>query len=223
MPSVKHAVIAAAGVGSRLGMNLPKCLVHAGGRCIIDYQLDLLTEVEDVRVVIGFHHERVIEHVNSVRPDVTFVCNHEYAQTTTLQSVYLGAKGLSVPFLVIDGDVILEPHSFRKFLAACDTTMPLTAITPAASTDAIYAMVDSTGSVLQALTRTPNSPWEWPGISYLPPAMIEDKKTFVYQQLEKYLPMPVCPLECWEVDTPEDLARFNRRFSHDRPASERPE
>jgi hypothetical protein len=119
--------------------------------------------------------------------------------------------------------VIPEPESFRNFLAACDQTMPLTAIAPAASTDAVYAVVDSTGSVLKELTRSPNSSWEWPGISYLPPAMIEDKKTFVYQQLERYLPMPVCPLECWEVDTPEDLARVNRQLNHDRTAPERSE
>jgi len=219
MPAIKHAIITAAGIGSRLGMNLPKCLVPVAGRCIIDYQLALLETIEDLRVVIGFRRELVIQHVKTARPDAIFVCNHQYATTTTLQSLYLGTKGLDDPFLVIDGDVIPEPHSFRRFLAACERDMPLTAIAPAASTDAVYATVNSEEGLLTAFTRAPGSPWEWPGISYLPPSMIEDKKTFVYQQLERYLPMKVLPIECWEVDAPGDLVRAAEQLGHDRTVS----
>lgn len=217
MPSIKHVVITAAGIGSRLGMNLPKCLVPVGGKCIIDYQLALLEDIEDVRVVIGFRREQVIQHVKTLRPDAIFVCNHQYATTTTLQSLYLGVQGLKDPFLVIDGDVIPEAASFRKFVDACEGETPLTAIAPAASTDAVYAVVDAEARVVKTLTRT-ESPWEWPGISYLPPAMIEYKKTFVYQQLEKHLPMAAFPLQCWEVDTPGDLARVSQQLTHGRTA-----
>jgi choline kinase len=223
MPSVKHAVITAAGLGSRLGMNIPKCLVPVAGKPIVEYQLELLAEVEDIRVVIGFHREQVIEAVKKVRPDAIFVCNHEYATTTTLQSLFLGVQGLKNPFLVIDGDVIPEPRGFRDFLAACETTVPLTAIAPAVSTDPVYAVVDAAGSTLTGLTRTPGSPWEWPGISYLYPYMIEDRKTFVYQQLQKYLPVPVLPFTCWEIDTPGDLARVSEQLSHDFTTSPRVE
>ncbi|MCX6602679.1 MAG: NTP transferase domain-containing protein [Acidobacteria bacterium] len=207
MPPVKHAVITAAGIGSRLGLNLPKCLVTVAGKRIIDYQLALLKDIEDVRIVVGFHRDHVIQHVKVSRPDAIFVCNHQYASTTTLQSLYLGTRGLLEPFLSVDGDVIFEPESFRNFLGACEKTMPLTAIAPAASTDAVYAEVDSEGPLLRGLTRTPGSSWEWPGLSYLLPSMIENNPTFIYQQLEKVLPMAVCPIKCWEIDTPQDLAR----------------
>lgn len=223
MPAVKHAVITAAGVGSRLGLNIPKCLVEVGGRRIIDYQLALLQDVEDVRIVVGFRRDDVIRHVKTVRPDAVFVCNHQYATTTTLQSLYLGVSSLCDPFLCIDGDVIPEPESFRRFLKACESRMPLTAIARAASTDAVYAVVDSGVTVVKALVRTPDSEWEWPGISYLDPGMIENKKTFVYQQLEKSLPIPVAPLVCWEVDTPEDLARISAELAHVSARSEHPQ
>src|SRR4051812_44980275 len=101
MSIIKHAVITAAGIGSRLGMNLPKCLVAVAGKSIIDYQLALLKEVEDIRIVVGFMQEQVIEHVKALRPDAIFVCNHQYASTTTLQSLFLGAKGLTEPFLAL--------------------------------------------------------------------------------------------------------------------------
>lgn len=222
MQVVKHAVITAAGIGSRLGLNLPKCLVEVGGRPIVDYQLQLLREIEDVRIVVGFHRDDVIRHVKRVRPDAIFVCNHQYATTTTLQSLYLGVNSLREPFLCIDGDVIPEPKTFRGFMGACESRMPLTAIARARSTDAVYAVVDSALSVVQALVRTPASEWEWPGISYLPPEMIEDKKTFVYQQLEKRLPISAYPIECWEIDTPEDLARVVRDFQHGRTTPKSP-
>jgi choline kinase len=212
MPAVKHAVITAAGVGSRLGMNMPKCLVEIGGKRIIDYQLELLRDVEDLRIVVGFRRDDVIRHVKTARPDALFVCNHQYATTTTLQSLYLGVNSLREPFLCIDGDVVPEPESFRRFLTACESSMPLTAISRAASTDAVYAVVDPRVTVVKALVRAPESEWEWPGISYLDPSMVEDKKTFVYQQLEQWLPIPVTPLVCWEIDTPEDLARVSAEF-----------
>jgi len=207
MSPVRHAVITAAGIGSRLGLNLPKCLVPVGGKRVIDYQLALLKDVEDLRIVVGFHRDLVIEHVKATRPDAIFVCNHQYANTTTLQSLYLGTKGLQLPFVSVDGDVIFQPESFRKFLQMCGETMPLTAISPAASTDAIYAEVDSEGTILKGLTRVSGSPWEWPGLSYLCPSMIQDNPTFIYQQIEKFLPMKVCQIKCWEIDTPQDLVR----------------
>lgn len=84
MPTPKHAVISAAGLGSRLELNMPKCLVEIGGRKVIDYQLDLLREIEDLRIVVGFMEEAVISHVREIRNDVLFVRNPDYRTTSTL-------------------------------------------------------------------------------------------------------------------------------------------
>ncbi len=217
MSSAKHAVITAAGLGSRLGMNLPKCLVPVAGQSIIARQLELLQDVEDVRIVVGFQRAEVIAHVKRLRSDVVFVCNHRYADTSVLHSLFLGSKGINEPFIVLDGDVIPERSSFESFKALCTGGRPLTAVCRANSTDPVYADVEATlkGDVasLRSLYREPTSVWEWPGISYLTPSMIEDKNTFVYQQVQRFLPMRAVELQCWEVDTPEDLARVERAFS----------
>ena len=42
MPAVELAVIAAAGLGSRLGAATPKCLVKIDGVTLIERQLELL-------------------------------------------------------------------------------------------------------------------------------------------------------------------------------------
>ena len=220
MSAIKHVVITAAGIGSRLGMNIPKCLVPVANKCIIEYQLALLEDIEDVRVVVGFMKEDVIHHIKKIRSDVIFVCNHQYATTTTLQSLFLGVKGLKEPVLIIDGDVIPEPVSFRNFLQYCNQhAAPLTTICHATTSDAVYAIAESTNdcnllNVIQ-FRRNPVAQFEWPGISFLHPEMIKNEKTFVYQQLERQLPLPAYLIKCWEIDTPEDLLRVNREANDD--------
>lgn len=152
-------------------------------------------------------------HVRRSRPDARFIVNHAYSTTTTLQSLFLATRDLDGLFLVVDGDVIPEENSFRAFLTHCGDGSPLTAVSPAVSTDAVYAILDEASRHLVEFTREPLSAWEWPGISYLRPSMIENRPTFVYQQLHRHLPLPVQPLECWEVDTADDLARVSRELS----------
>ena len=219
MSTIKHAVITAAGIGSRLGMNIPKCLVPVADKCIIEYQLTLLEDIEDVRIVVGFMKEDVICYVKKIRPDVIFVCNHQYATTTALQSLFLGVKGLKEPALIIDGDVIPDPVSFKNFLQyCCQYAAPLTTLCCASTSDAVYAVVesinDSTLLNIRQFRRHLFAQFEWPGISFLQPEMIKNEKTFIYQQLENYLPLPAYIIKCWEIDTPEDLLRVNREFNN---------
>ena len=82
MNELQHAVIAAAGFGSRLNQGIPKCLVEVNGRKIIEYQLALLQDIPDIRIVVGYHAEEVIQFVGSVRPDIKFIVNEQFDSTT---------------------------------------------------------------------------------------------------------------------------------------------
>ena len=211
------AVICAAGRGTRLGFNMPKCLVEIAGRPIVDYQLVQLSDIPDVRMVVGFQAQRVVEHVKKIRPNVTFIHNKVFAKTTVLQSLYLGIQGVKNPFLTVHGDIIPERDSFARFLKACAKGAPLGALCPAGTTDAIYANVEKdekSDFIITSFQRKPVTPWEWPAICYILPEMIEDNPTLLCQQIEKYLPMPALPLMCWEIDTPEDLQRAMREIQH---------
>ena len=106
MNIVKHAVIAAAGFGSRLNRGIPKCLVEVNGHKIIEYQLAQLQEIPDVRLVVGYHADEVIQAVKQLRQDVKFIINDCYDTTTTLQSYYMGCCDLHDYFLLLDGDII---------------------------------------------------------------------------------------------------------------------
>ena len=61
MSSDFTVVIAAAGIGSRLGMNLPKSLVEINGRTVLERLLtECLHDVADVRLVVGFRADEVV-------------------------------------------------------------------------------------------------------------------------------------------------------------------
>ena len=90
MSSTKSVVISCAGVGARLGLATTKALINLGGKSIIARQLESLKAVEDIRIVIGYQAQDVIDEVRKYRSDAIFVYNHEYFDTKTGASLYLG-------------------------------------------------------------------------------------------------------------------------------------
>ena len=63
----KTVVIGCAGIGSRLGLGQSKALINIHGKPLIHWQLELLAEVEDVRVVVGYQANEVIKTILEVR------------------------------------------------------------------------------------------------------------------------------------------------------------
>ena len=62
------ALILAAGVSRRLypqTYNTPKCLLEVGGKPIINYQLEALSElgINDITIIVGYHREMLVESV----------------------------------------------------------------------------------------------------------------------------------------------------------------
>lgn len=216
MQTIKHAIISAAGIGSRLGSNIPKCLVTVAGRKIIDYQLENLTDIEDVRVVVGFQEEKVIEHVRKVRGDALFVRNPLYSTTSKLQSIYLGAKYLNEPFLTLDGDVILEKESFREYLNLCQTEAPVIAVTPSGTDHAVFVQShkNENGDLfIDGFQREPKTDLEWTGIAYLKPEHIKYENIYTYERLRNYVPLRASIIKCFEIDTQSDLVRAKSNIS----------
>lgn len=207
------AVITAAGLGSRLGRNMPKCLVEINGHTILEQQLSLLDELEEVRVVVGYQADVVADLARSLRPDVTIIENAEYQSTTVLQSIYKGLAGHAGPYLSIEGDVIFDVPEFRDFLSEC-TTPGLLALTPSTTDDALFADVApidqsrNRGTVIE-FRRSPPALYEWCGLAYLDGSWIRNESTFTFECLKKHLPMRYKVVHSYEIDTPND---FDRAF-----------
>ncbi|GAB48119.1 NTP transferase domain-containing protein [Mobilicoccus pelagius] len=204
MPSVDHAVIAAAGFGSRLGRGHPKCLVEFRSRTLLDRQLELLADVPDVRIVVGFQEELVVEHALALRADVTIVRNPAYASTTTLISYEMGARHLASPCLFMDADIVFERESFRRFVArAAEAEGPLVGYTDAKTADAVYVSV--VGNAVTGFSRADVTPYEWANLAYLPAHYCEGGNGSVYAHLSKDLPLMGAHIVSHEIDRIEDL------------------
>jgi choline kinase len=192
-------------------MDRPKCLVRVAGRRIIEWQLELLREVPDLRIVVGFLENEVIDCVRPLRPDAIFVRNPQYATTTTLQSIALATRNLQEPFLILDGDLLVEPDSFAAFLEECHTGEPTIAVAPAHSDDAVFVTTREHGgtSWVTGFQRAPRTELEWTGLACLDPSFIRSERCHVYEVIEPRLPVRARMVRALEVDTSSDLARAN--------------
>ena len=203
---IKNVVICAAGLGSRLDLDMPKCLVEIGQHRLIYYLLELLEEVENVRIVVGFKENEVMDYVKRIRKDVIFVRNPEYQTTTNAYSLYLGTRDLKEPYMTIDGDMIVDKNSFIEFVNECKKDENLIGVTRAKTDDAVFVRME-TDEMVSEFSRERISDFEWSGISYFSNITVSKQGNYVYQELEKHLPIKGKMIECYEIDTPSDLAK----------------
>ncbi len=204
MSIVKHAVIAAAGLGSRLGMGKPKCLIEIDGTTILEHQLGLLKKVEDVRIVVGFEEAKVIELAKNIRSDITIVRNPAYRSTTTLHSYALGANYIQEKMLFLDGDILFQPTSFNNFLESCNKTDAMIGVTETKTKDAVFVRLEE--RYVKGFSRIEAQPYEWANLSWLLPSMLDTMDQIaVFERLMQFLPLKYKNITCYEIDTVEDL------------------
>ncbi|MFQ6572766.1 NTP transferase domain-containing protein [Pseudomonas sp. UM16] len=205
MSPIKHVVICAAGIGSRLGLNKPKCLVEVNGRSLLDYHLERLSWAETIWLVVGFQEEDVIAHAMSLRNDLIIVRNPEFARTNTLQSLHRVSQHLQERFLVIDADTVVEESSFLAFMEAAREHRQLIGTSHYTTSDGVRVLLDADGESVVGFTREPHHPLEWTGIAVIEPHLVVDKPIYVYQALEPYLPIRAADLKAFDIDTTADL------------------
>lgn len=216
-PATLPIIISAAGLGSRLEMNLPKCLVEVGNKKIIDYQLDLLKEKENIRMVIGFMENEVMDYVSAIRKDIVFVRNPNYKFTSNSHSLHLASKHIDAPFISLDGDIIIEPNSFADFLKRCEEGESIIGYTLAKSEVAVYVVLCDNEELIVdfSLTRPDKEfAYEWTGLAYLNNIKIESQASYVFERIKEFLPLKAQIVECHEIDTPDDLENASRAIVH---------
>lgn len=209
---VKNVVICAAGLGSRLGLDLPKCLVKVGSKRVIDYLLETLHDVPNIRMVVGFKENEVMEYVRSIRKDVVFVRNPNFRTTTNAYSLYLGSRDFSEPFMNIDGDMIINRKQFSHFVATIQKDSDLIGVTKSYTEDAVFVQLNGQNEVVR-FSRDKISDLEWNGVAYFSKAKIRETGKYVYQELENYLPIKAVEIKTFEVDTPTDMDYVNSNLN----------
>ena len=144
MSSAKSVIISCAGIGSRLGLAQTKALLNIEGKSLIAWQLELFKDIEDIRIVVGFQAKAVIKEVLKYRKDAIFVYNHNYFETKTGASFYLGAKDANEYVIEYDGDLLVHPDDIKK----CLVEEEYIAYSEKTSDEAVLVRTDEHGNVL---------------------------------------------------------------------------
>lgn len=114
-----HAVVLAAGMGTRMKSDLPKVLVPCAGRPLLGWVLDALerADIRTIIVVVGYQGERVFKAFAD-RPRIAFV-----NQSPPLGTGHAVAccrfllEKLSGPTVVVAGDSpLVQPSSLRRLI-----------------------------------------------------------------------------------------------------------
>jgi choline kinase len=197
-------VVNAAGLGSRMGLDVPKALLTVAGRPLIAWQLALLDDVPDVRVVIGYRAAEVADLVFDLRPDAMVVLNHRFASSGTASSLMRGAAGLPTDAVVsLDCDLVVHPEDLWHFINADADVL---GVVPVQSTEPVFVGVGDGVALDFVRSPAPNA-LEWSGLVRFDPSHpgLGSTQGHVFELIRNLLPMPVRHIRAREVDYPEEV------------------
>lgn len=197
------AIIASAGRGSRLGHNIPKACTEVGGKTLLQWQLEALEDFRHIVVVVGYRRNYVIDELLTHRNSVTLVVNEDWEKTNTAYSLSMACDLFDAEkrVLTIDGDTIFTKEDVKNMLQH-DRAIGVT--TPN-SEQGVFAAIDASHCV-SAFTREHNTGYEWSGMALMPAGIYHSHpNSFVYEVIEKYLPIYAQQINLIEIDTPDDL------------------
>ena len=201
----RTVIISCAGMGNRLGLGTTKALVEVEGKPLIMHHLEKLKDESDIRVVVGYQAEKVINVVRKYRKDVVFVFNHNYRETGTGASVALSSQYANEYILSLDGDLIIHPDDMKKILE-CDHEFVSGGIPDTDEPWMLQTYKDDGKEFVSAFSKNIGN-YEWNGITQMKSAKIKNGQGHVFQLIEPYLPIPFLELRTREIDTVNDYER----------------
>lgn len=202
MQTTKSVIITCAGIGSRLGLGTTKALIDIDGKTLIHWQLDLFKDVKDIRIVVGFEANAVIDEVRKYRPDAIFVYNHDYFNTKTGTSYYLGARDANEYAIEYDGDLLVHPEDVKKLIELDGEWI---AYAEKSSEDAVYLSLNDKGEVIGFSKE--NGDYEWTGPCCLKKEHVKYTSGNVFNVLEPCIPLLGVKIRACDIDTYNDYQR----------------
>lgn len=156
------AIILSAGQGRRLlplTAETPKCLIPFSGRPLVEWQVRALgaSGVTDIVIVTGFEADKVDHAIAGVSmPGVTIRTTHNpfYELADNLASCWIARHEMRQPFLILNGDTLIEPAIVRKVLEEPATAPITVTIDRKAEYDSDDMKVRTQGDRLLAIGKT---------------------------------------------------------------------
>ena len=222
-----QVVILAAGMGSRLGRELPKPLTELGdGRTIMQQQHDNIAAAFGTDVTITTVVGYKLEHIIDAFPDVDYVYNEQYDQTNTSKSLLRAMKATGKSgVLWMNGDVVFDPQVLVRVAGRVHADQSFVSVnTSAVSDEEVKYTVDADGFVRELSKQVTGGLGEAVGINYISSA---DKAAFtrhlqrcgdqdyferglelaIEHDALKLEPVDISDLYAVEIDFAEDLER----------------
>lgn len=191
-------IISCAGMGTRLGIGATKALLDIDGKPLIIHQLEQLKDYDDIRVVVGYQAEKVIEVVKNYRDDISFAFNYDYKTTGTAASFSKGMVGAREYVVAFDGDLLVNPDDLNAFLSqeeecigGCEPT-----------TDNPVLMTIEDGKVVEFSRE--HGQLEWTGLAKMKTERLTPGDKHVYMMFEPLMPIKVMKIRTKEIDTQND-------------------
>ncbi|WP_105618964.1 phosphocholine cytidylyltransferase family protein [Vallitalea okinawensis] len=198
-------VISCAGMGSRLGLGCPKSLVEIDGKPLIIRQLEMLQNYDDIRIVVGYQMEKVIEVVSLYRKDIVFAINNNYMNTGTGASFCIGAENSREYVVSLDGDLLVNPQDLQDVLKVKDEFICGT--DPSTDNPVLMDTTQENGSLVVKEFSRERGQYEWTGLMKIKKEHISAVRGHVYTILEPLLPLPMKYIRTKEIDTLDDYDR----------------
>lgn len=215
------AIILAAGIGSRLQMQMPKALVEiTPGKTILDVQLSALSRHfrhQDIFVVVGFKKELIMDKY----PDLNYVFNHHYEKTNTSKSLLKGllrTEGHDTIWL--NGDVYLVEDVVSRMVNRHGTCV---AVNNARTADEeIKYTISHRGTIAEISKQVKGALGEAVGVNRIASdswhVLVEclnscqdndyfEKAMELSLDRVDYHPVDISDLPCVEIDFADDLER----------------
>lgn len=198
-----NVIIPAAGLGTRLGGDIPKCLVNIHGRTLLEWQLELLAGFDVVvTVVCGFKGELVKDLVRQKGLAVDLVMNEEFMSGGSADSVRLGVRQDIQSTVVLDGDLLVHPESIAHFFDQNNDF--LVGWTKVRTSNPVF--IRRNGNAVVEFSRTFSTLSEWSGPLRCPGEFASQMRTgHIFESLIECLPLPGQEVNCVEIDDAADL------------------
>lgn len=197
--SNKTIIISCAGMGTRLGAGIPKAIVEVEGKPIIIRQLECLDDFDDIRVVVGYQADKVIETVQKYRRDILFCFNNDYKTTGTAASFSKGIVNAKEYSVALDGDLLVHPDDLKSFLSRDEELIG--GCTPTTDNPVLMTLNDK--SQVIEFSREKGS-LEWTGLAQIKTSRLTPGLKHVYMMLEPLMPINVMKIRTKEIDTAND-------------------
>jgi len=219
-------VILAAGAGTRIGNQLPKCLMELpSGKTIIGNQIDILHErnIREIVVVVGFKKDIIMEKY----PGVLYKYNPFYHMTNTSKSLMMALQSVDVGDTVwLNGDVFLEPEVLERVLSREGNVIAVNR--SKCDDEEVKYRTDSQGRIVEISKAVEQAEGESVGVNKISaadfPRFLEglnrcsDSDYFekgieicISEGMEFY-PVDISNCKCIEVDFKEDFERVKDFF-----------